>query len=280
MEESYRTILPLNVLLPLPWAYRAFLPSFAFVRISTALTTASESHQHLRHTYRSNRTLTTHRQTTTHAMGGTDIQSVRNDAAPLSTTPSETIINLNSLLCSPFSLRQDEPIVSLDSLIAHPEAAVFAHHTALTNPSSASYTPTPLHLLRTLSRNPSRLSRLSRPPSYTPYPPTNFAIEYTLQLPPDLESQIQPQPLKDDSDAPTPYPPHLTTHPPAPAYTSADKRRGRKIRIFEILRGWQRSEKCLWVFIYLLMSLAVGALVFRVEEGVRTRQRPQLGPAP
>ncbi|KAL6235323.1 hypothetical protein BDW75DRAFT_240262 [Aspergillus navahoensis] len=214
-------------------------------------------------------------------MASTDNQTPRNDATSLLAAPSETIIDLDLLLRSPLPLRQYEPILSLESLVAYPEAAVFASHTALSNQFSTSYLPTPLS--RPLPRNPFHLSRLSRPPSYASQPPTDFAIEYTLQtlsqLPHGFESQIQPQPVKGDSDAPPSYPLHLTTNPSAPAYTSADKRRGWKIRFFEVLRGRRRSEKCWRVFISLLITLAVGALIFAVEEGLRRRPRPQLRPA-
>ncbi|KAL4973468.1 hypothetical protein BDW66DRAFT_153825 [Aspergillus desertorum] len=210
-------------------------------------------------------------------IASSDDQLARNGATSFSTATSETIIDLDTLLHSRSSLRQNEPILSLDSLIAHPEAAVFAHHTTLSSPSGPSFTPTPL--LRTLQCNPSRLTLFSSPPSYTSHSSTNFAVEYTSFHPPqrshNLESQIQLQPLGGDSDAPPPYLTHLTTDPPAPGYTSADKRRGRRIRICEILRGRRRSERCWWIFVSLLIFLVVGALVFGAEESVRTR--PELG---
>ncbi|RDW76776.1 uncharacterized protein DSM5745_06768 [Aspergillus mulundensis] len=176
-----------------------------------------------------------------------------------------TLLNLNALLRSPSPLNHNETILPIDSLIAlssHQTTYPAIHHT----PAQAPLAPDEPGIPRPISITPPEPALLrprphthSNPPAYTTIPSTPPSL--------DLDSQAQDQPQDEpEQAAPPSYPQHLTTDPPAPAYTKADQRRGRKIRFLDVLRGRRRSEKVYWVFMGVLICLALGALCFGVVE--------------
>ncbi|KAL4906725.1 hypothetical protein BDW74DRAFT_177034 [Aspergillus multicolor] len=226
-------------------------------------------------------------------------------SAPVSssyTAPSSTIIvpttilNLDALLRSPSSVNHNDTILRIDSLIA-------SHHNISTISritSTVCHTRCPLNLEETPSQliiaAPEPALSLSQSPSLyrtharahsnpPPYPFINtLSFEFEPQDPNinslDMESQSQSQSQpqhqptpqtqeEQENDAPPTYPQHLTTgtNPPSPRYTKSDRRRGRKIRVMDVLRGRRRSEKVYWTIVGVLVALALGIPCFAVVLG-------------